>query len=146
MPTKKRKVALKDCIILYGVGLKSVVKYAVSLVTSKCGTKHWYKLQVVGEHGRTSYFTTKKEEFFEGDTLYKHGYRIYMHSAAIEKKYISYLVRHNLHTKLKKISKIMERANGLSPNKMFALSLLCDNMIIEAAKIDRRIKTSYDAI
>jgi hypothetical protein len=142
MPARKRKVALADGIVLYGVGLKSVVKYFVTHIPEKDA----YKLQVIGERGRKSYFTTKQKLFLEGDTLYKHGYRIYMHSAAIEKKYVSYLVKHNLHSKLKKIYNIMERINDLSDKKMFALSLICDEMIREAAKIDRRIKKSYDAI
>jgi hypothetical protein len=45
-----------------------------------------------------------------------------------------------MHSKLKMIQTIIERVNNLSPNKMLAISLLCDNMINEAAKIDKRIR------
>lgn len=136
MLAKKRKVALADGIVLYGVGQKSIVKYYVSYVQEK----DVYKFQLIGELGTKSAFITKEKHFYEGETLYKHGYRIYSHTAALEKKYVIYLVRHNMHSKLKMIQALIERVNNLSPNKMLAISLLCDNMINEAAKIDKRIR------
>ena len=136
MYKKKKKVALADMMVLYGVGLKSIVKYYVSHIPEK-GV---FKFQVIGERGNTSAFTTKQKEFLEGETLYKHGYRIYTHTKSLEKKYIIYLVRQNLHSKLKKIEQIMARANMLAPDKMLAISLLCVNMIRQASEIDRRIK------
>lgn len=137
MSVKKRKVALADGMILYGAGLHTVVKYYVQYIPEK----DLYKLQVIGEVGRKSYFITKVKQFYEGNTLYKHGYRMYRHSAGMEKRYVSYLVKQNLYAKLKKIHNIMERIKHLNNDKMLAMSLVCDNMLREAAKIDRRLKS-----
>jgi len=136
MHTQKRKVALEDGMILYGVGVRSVVKYIVKAIPEKKA----FRLYVVGESGSNKSFMTKLTEFYEGTTIYKHGYRMFRHSASVEKKYVTYLVKHNLYSKLQKIQAIMERAHQMSPDKMFALALLCDNMLRDAAKIDRRIK------
>ena len=136
MHTKKRKVALEDGIILFGVGQKSIVKYIVSYNPEK----DVYKLNIIGGRGRASGFIVRVKYFFEGDTLYKHGYRMYKHTAALEKKYIVYLVRQTLHNKLGKIKQIMERTHLLAPKKMLAINLLCDNMIRGVAQIDRRVK------
>lgn len=136
MYRKKKKVELSNAMVLYGVGQKTIVKYLVAEVPGK----EAFKLQIIGDSGRASSFTYRGTEFFEGDTLYKHGYRMYRHSAQIEKKYVSYLVRHNLYGKLKKIYKIMDRINNLSMDKMLRLSFIFDKMIADASEVDGRIK------
>lgn len=137
MPAKKRKVVnLYSGLILYGVGLRSIVKYIVSHVPEK----DVYKLHVVGEKGSKAAFSVKIKQFYEGETLYRHGYRMYTSTVKIEKRYVSYLVKQSLHSKLKKISEIMARCNHLSNDKMLSISMICDHMIREVCKIDKRIK------
>lgn len=136
MSGKKRKVVISDGMVLFGLGQKTIVKYLVSSIPEKSA----FKVQLIGERGRASSFICRLTQFYEGDTLYKHGYRMYKHSAQLEKKYVAYLVRHNLHGKLKKIHRIMERINNLSMQKMLALSMVFDNMLERAEQIDRRIK------
>ena len=103
MYTQKRKVALADGMILYGVGIRSIVKYVVMAIPEKDA----FRLYIVGESGRNKSFMTKIKEFYEGETIYKHGYRMFRHSASIEKKYVRYLVKHNLYSKLQKIKAIL---------------------------------------
>lgn len=135
MYTGKKKVALQDGITLYGVGQKVIVRYLVIYVPEKDA----FKIIVDGAKGRSAYFITKAKHFIEGDTLYKHGYRVYSYSYKLEKKYVSYLVRHTLHSKLQKVEAIVGRVNKMSLEKMAQLVKICDNMIEQAATVDRRI-------
>jgi hypothetical protein len=135
MHTGKKKVALQDGITLYGVGQKVIVRYIVFYMPEK----NAFKIVVDGAKGRSGYFITRATHFFEGETLYKHGYRVYSYSYKLEKRYVSYLVKHTLYSKLQKVEAIVERLNKMSLEKMAELVKICDNMIEQASQVDRRI-------
>ena len=142
MSTKKKQIPFEDGMTLYGVGQKSIVKYLLAYIPEKDA----YKISIIGGKGRASSFTVKEKHFTQGETLYKHGYRMYSYSEKLEHKYVSYLVKHSLYIKLQKISLIIERANRMTIEKMVALSKICDTMIDQSSEIDRRIKKNISRI
>jgi len=142
MSQRKKQVALQDGMIVYGVGLKTIVKYYVKHIKEK----NAYKFTLDIQNGRVASFTIFVDFFIEGETLYRHGYKIFSYKNHWEQQYQARVVKHNLVKNLKKIETITKRMNKMNVEKMILLSKVLDNMFEAAASVDRSLKKSLKAI